>query len=79
MLRATTDRRNAFGVKDSSDQYRNGGARILWVDGRTDELTARIISAIRSAGFKAWRTGDQIWVRSIDADKIAALHIPTDR
>lgn len=68
-----TNRRNSAGVKYSSDQYRAGGERILWLDGMVEAIT------IRAAGFKAWRTKDQVWVRAADAAAIAALRIPTDR
>lgn len=74
-----TNRRDSAGVKYSSDQYRAGGDRIIWIDGFVDEITLRVVAEIRAAGFKAWRTKDQVWILNSDAAAIAALKISTDR
>ena len=53
-------------LKASINQYRNGGERVLWIDGRFDEITQAVVADIRSKGFKCWRTKDQVWVRNSD-------------
>jgi hypothetical protein len=40
-MNQTTNKRNEFGEKASADQFRAGGALVLWVDGRNQEITLR--------------------------------------
>ena len=62
-------------VKLSSDQYRKSGERVLLLDGHTHAINLRVLQAIRRAGFKAWRTGDQLWILRVDVDAINELPI----
>jgi hypothetical protein len=73
-----TGRRNEHGFKSRLDVFRKGGERVLWVDGRTDALTLRIVNDIRAAGFKCWREKDQIFIRKDDSGAIAALNLNYD-
>lgn len=70
-----TNRRNENGLKDSADQYRKGGQRVLFIDGLVDTITFRAIAEIRAAGMKCWRTGDQVWINAADLAEICALNI----
>lgn len=67
-----TNERNDYGVKDSANQYRQGGNRVLFVDGRNDEVTLRVVASIRAKGFKCWRTKDQVWVHARDLTAMVA-------
>ena len=53
-------------MKLSINQYRKGGERVLWIDGRLPEITMAVVADIRAKGFRCWRTQDQVWVNTND-------------
>jgi hypothetical protein len=67
--------RTEGGLKYSTDQFRAGGERTLWIDGRTHEITMRVVADIRAKGFKCWRTRDQVWVREADGVAMVAANV----
>lgn len=62
-------------LKPSLHQFRKGGERRLWIDGRRQEITELVVADIRAKGFKCWRTGDQVWVNDSDINALVAAGV----
>jgi hypothetical protein len=58
-------------LKQSSDQYRAGGERVLFLDQYGIDGAKVAVQQIRADGFKAWRTGHQVWVLDADCTQLA--------